>query len=185
MAADESVLSMRAAMAQYFSRLMAWYRSSGEQGPRAEPFEGDEPLLRSEIGEDGLAVWAPVLREGSGLGPEIAEFERRHSISLHPSLRSYLEAAWFLEISGQCRGYGVSLRAVRPGREMEALEPFDQYRQAHNGSARYVPIGIENDGHLVVVDNESGAVMLEDVERGSFTVLSSGISEMVASLISS
>ena len=45
-----------------------------------------------------------------------------------------------------------------------------------------IPIGVEGNGSLVVLNNVSGKVELEDFERGLFIEVSNSLNELISSL---
>ncbi|UOB61867.1 SecY-interacting protein Syd, partial [Bacillus thuringiensis] len=58
---------------------------------------------------------------------------------------------------------------------------LEGYKNNHNKVDK-TPIGVEGNGLIVVLDNVSGKVELEDFERGSFEEISDSLDELIASL---
>ncbi|MEH7356862.1 SecY-interacting protein Syd, partial [Neobacillus drentensis] len=52
----------------------------------------------------------------------------------------------------------------------------------HDNKIDKIPIGIEGNGLIVVLDNTVGKVELEDFERGSFKEIANGLDELISSL---
>jgi hypothetical protein len=75
------------------------------------------------------------------------------------------------------------LNPVIPGIELKDFKHETKlYKEAHNDQLFNIPIGIEANGLLLVVDNESGEVKLEDYERNSFEIISESLSKLIKNL---
>lgn len=75
------------------------------------------------------------------------------------------------------------MNPVVPGIEFKGFkQETEVYKAAHNDQLVNIPIGIESNGLLLVVDNESEEVKLEDYERNSFEIISGNLSELIENL---
>ena len=56
---------------------------------------------------------------------------------------------------------------------------MEGYKRNHGEFLKKIPIGIEGNGLLVVVDNETGVIELEDFDRGTFEYIAGSIQELI------
>lgn len=56
------------------------------------------------------------------------------------------------------------------------------YKSNHNNKLDHIPIGMEGNGLMVVVDNQYGTVQLQDFERKSFVKLADNIASLITQL---
>ncbi|WP_336047114.1 hypothetical protein [Solibacillus ferritrahens] len=56
------------------------------------------------------------------------------------------------------------------------------YKKNHGDSLEKIPIGIEGNGLLVVIENNSGIIQLEDFERCTFDNIADNIQELIGNL---
>lgn len=110
-------------------------------------------------------------RRLSGLGP------------LHPSVDEYLNSYWFGVVDGAIGSWGLTLDASLPGLWPESfVEQAKSYADAHGGTLDHVPIGIEASGLLLVVNNRTGEVGLEDFERRTVQSIAPSLDEFFRAL---
>ena len=173
-------MTVKEAMRDYFDRLLAKCREQGQELPRFS-FEQDfEPwIYASAPDECGWAAWRPLEKterhELSAIAPDLSPF--------HASIEAYFNSFWFCALEGGLDTFSLSLEAVTPGLEPELfLANARGYAGAHGGRLRHVPIGVELNGLQVVVDNETGAVAIEDWERGTFQEIAASLSELIHEL---
>ena len=171
---------MKEAMKDLFDRLLGSWEKSGLGLPRA-PWDPDvEPFIwQSEPDENEWAAWRPVEKtvhhDLAAVAPDLEP--------LHPSVQEYFNSWWFCALDGRLGEHGLSLTRVLPGFELESfLRDARGYRGAHGGQLNHVPIGMESNGWLVVVDNHSGEVLLEDFERGELKPLAPSLAELLRRL---
>jgi hypothetical protein len=115
-------------------------------------------------------------------------------VRLHPSIKAYYNAFWFLDMGGNFGAGSVTLDAVRPGVGLADLEAklfgadygglrTTGYIAAHDDELRHVPIGLHHPSDLIlVVDNTNGTVAVEDHETGTFQIIAPGLAELIAEL---
>ncbi|MED3809006.1 SecY-interacting protein Syd [Priestia megaterium] len=110
------------------------------------------------------------------------DVEKELNVQLHPDIKAYFNSYWFLELAGTYNGYDLVLNSVVPGIELQDFKQETKlYKAAHHQLVN-IPIGIESNGLLLVVDNESGEVKLEDYERKSFERISENLSGLIRGL---
>ncbi|PFD67357.1 SecY interacting protein Syd, partial [Bacillus cereus] len=99
------------------------------------------------------------------------------------SIKEYYNSYWFLDLGGNYLGYDFELNPVIPGIELhDFYVSLQGYRGAHDNQLNNIPIGMEFNGLLVVVDNENGQVKLEDYESRSFEVICDSLAELILNL---
>jgi hypothetical protein len=52
---------------------------------------------------------------------------------------------------------------------------LEEYYKSHNNQLKYIPIGFEANGLLIVVNNDTGKVYIEDHERESYMEIANSI----------
>lgn len=165
------------AMGLYFERYRAAWRAHFED----EPWVAREPEVSpgfygGEVpGQAGAVYWAPKRQEDSGFARRIQE---RFGGPLHGELLEYLSAYWFAELRGKLGNRRIQLTPVLPG--LSRLEErIETYRLNRQGGQRYVAIGTEaRTNGLVVVDNASGEVCLDDWELEKLEPLAPSLGEL-------
>ena len=174
-------------MAAYFAR-----RTAGSRPLVSADTEDVDPLLFvGPPDEDGYVEWRPQAKSDAF---DFSEIERRAGVMLHPSIKDYYNAFWFLEMGGKLRTGNATLDPVRPGVGLADLEAklfggdyggfrTAGYVAAHGGELRHVPIGLHHPSDLMlVVDNTNGEVAVEDHETGTFRVVAQGLAELISEL---
>ncbi|WP_238158890.1 SecY-interacting protein Syd [Priestia megaterium] len=125
-------------------------------------------------------AWKPLKKD---VNSNFEDVEKELSVQLHPNIKAYFNCYWFLELAGNYNGYDLVLNPVVPGIEFKGFkQETEVYKAAHNDQLVNIPIGIESNGLLLVVDNESEEVKLEDYERNSFEIISGNLSELIENL---
>jgi hypothetical protein len=77
----------------------------------------------------------------------------------------------------------IKFEAVLPNFELNSFRgTIEGYKTNHNNRLENIPLGIEGNGLLVVIDNENGKIKLEDFERNSFEVISESIEALISKL---
>lgn len=174
-------------MVAYFARRLA----TGRPLVSEDTDEFDPLLFVGPPDEDGCVEWKPQPKSEEY---DFTEIERRAGVALHPSIKDYYNAFWFLEMGGKLRTGNATLDPVRPGVGLADLEAklfgadyggfrTTGYVAAHNGKLRHVPIGLHHPSDLLlVVDNTNGTVAVEDHETGTFQVVAPGLAELISEL---
>lgn len=177
-------MALKDAMRRYFEAYLAAHEREGRE-PRVEWLEKADPRLYSGPADsEGYVSWRPA--EKTERTP-LESLEDSSGVKLHSSMSDYLNSFWFLAMGGAVKDHFVELFPIVPGAELTELSQYARrYVEAHDGETRFVPIGFDaNQSLLVVIDNETGAVMLADDERGSFELLATSLEELIGQLTSS
>ncbi len=170
---------MKSAMNDFFDRLIAVHAAAGAE-PRVSrnPDAGPSIYHGAPDAYDSIA-WRPMEKSArhdlAALAPDLGP--------LHPSLDEYFNSYWFASLEGRIGRWAISLYPVLPDLELDKfLRMARGYAQAHGGRLEHVPIGVEVNGLQVVVDNRTGAVAIEDWERGTFTEIAPSLNELLLRL---
>lgn len=171
---------MKSAIKEFFDRTFRKWEDGGFGLPTA-PWRADvDPSIwQGPPNDEGYAPWRPlektVRHDLAALAPDLGP--------LHPSLDAYFNSWWFCALEGAHGPYGISLEVVLPGIELDSfLRKARGYAGAHGGRLDHVAIGVEFDGFLVVVDNRTGEVALEDFEQSSFEVIAPSLENLIRHL---
>ncbi len=175
------------AMAAYFRRRLA----AGLPMRSADIEDVDPLLFVTQPDENGVVEWRPQPKLTES---DFTEIELRAGVSLHPSIKQYYNAYWFLGLGGKFRERNVTLDPVRPGVDLADFEAkifgakygsfcTTGYLAAHEGELRHVPIGLHQpDDLLLVVNNSDGTVAVEDHESGTVMVIAGSLAELILEL---
>lgn len=168
-------------MSEYFNRYIYKWKEFNETLPQTSWIEeAGNKLYVGEKDEEGYVSWLPVDKE------EIYDFkviEQKLNFSLNESVKAYFNSYYFFQLSGWIKEYNVNLNPVIPNIEpTRFIKKIIDYRQEHGGELRYIPIGIESNGLLLVIDNSNGKVYLEDYERATYEEIHSSLEELIDEL---
>lgn len=138
----------------------------------------DFVIYQGEIEEEEIS-WKPVEKY---IKTDLTILEERFGIKFHDSVYHYFNSYWFADLDGFIGDHYISLEAVLPNIELDSFkEKLEGYEKNHRKLDK-IPIGVEGNGSLVVLNNVSGKVELEDFERGLFIEVSNSLNELISSL---
>ncbi|MGG0458319.1 SecY-interacting protein Syd [Bacillus mycoides] len=138
----------------------------------------DFVIYQGEIEEDEIS-WKPVEKY---FKTDLILLEERFAIKFHDSVHHYFNSYWFADLDGFIGDHYISLEAVLPNIELDSFkEKLEGYEKNHRKLDK-IPIGVEGNGSLVVLNNVSGKVELEEFERGLFIEVSNSLNELISSL---
>lgn len=172
-------------MSEYFRILLeVWQAKHG--GLPVTPYdeEVESFIYGGEPDEEGWVSWRPVEKQDED---DMADVERELGVALHPSVKEYFNCFWFCSLGGRAHGHAVQLEPVQPGVGLEDfVRNLRGYKGAHGGRLDNIPVGVETgQGMLVVVDNETGEVKLEDYESSSFELLAADLGSLITEMTQS
>lgn len=174
-------MSIKEAMNQYFS-LRKTIADEGLDFLFKTPFDEEVNSLVyvGEVDEDEYISWGPVEKKTTH---DFCLIEEKLGIKIHGSVEEYFNSYWFADLDGFINSHYIKLESVLSKADIESYcSLLSGYKINHNNKIEYIPIGIEGNGLIVVVDNRDGSVKLEDYERTSFEVISEGIEQLILSL---
>lgn len=144
--------------------------------------ETDKDLLIYEgaADEEGYKKWKPVEMT---VIPDVRSLEEEFAIHFHQSIVDYFSSYWFADLDGFINGHYIALESVLPNVEVHSFrELLKGYKKAHGNSLKNIPIGIEGNGLVVVVDNSTGKIQLEDYDWGTFEHLAESIEDVIENM---
>ncbi|MFS0889871.1 SecY-interacting protein Syd [Peribacillus frigoritolerans] len=137
-------------------------------------------IYESEVDEEDYITWKPVEKTTSH---DLKELEENLGVGFHKSIIEYFNSYWFANLDGFLNDFYIKLDGVLPNFEFDSFRgTLEGYKSNHNNRLENIPLGIEGNGLLVVIDNENGKVKLEDFERNSFEVISESIEALISKL---
>jgi SecY interacting protein Syd len=172
----------QSAMKMYFERLLAhWAHRFGSLPKVPRPEESDHPMFVQPPDAEDWIQWRPVPRSSQ---EEVLELERELGLQFHPTLKDLWGSYWFADVGGRFNDRFVELDGVYPGHGGFGLrETLVGYQRAHQGRLDKIPVGLESRVDLLlVVDNATGSVEIEDYERRTFEPLAGSLAELITGL---
>ncbi|MFE4352052.1 SecY-interacting protein Syd [Peribacillus butanolivorans] len=137
-------------------------------------------IYEGEVDEDDYITWKPVEKTTSH---DLEQLEENLEVVFHKSIIEYFNSYWFDDLDGFLNDFYIKLEAILPNFEFDSFRgTIEGYKTNHNNRLENIPLGIEGNGLLVVIDNESGIVKLEDFERDSFEIISESIEALISKL---
>ncbi|MBC6972201.1 SecY-interacting protein Syd [Bacillus sp. Xin] len=172
---------MKEEMKQYFHTLLKEWKHYNHSLPKSVwREEADSFIYEGEPDTEGYIFWKPTEKD---IFHDFSNIERELAIQFHHSIKEYYNSYWFLDLAGNYLEHNLELNSVIPGIELrDFYTSLQGYKKAHHNELKNIPIGIECNGLLIVVDNENGQVNIEDYERGSFEVISNSLAELISML---
>ncbi|MGJ3197251.1 SecY-interacting protein Syd [Peribacillus frigoritolerans] len=137
-------------------------------------------IYEGEVDEEDYITWKPVEKTTSH---DLKELEENLGVGFHKSIIEYFNSYWFADLDGFLNDNYIKFEVVLPNFELNSFrKTIEGYKINHNNKLENIPLGIEGNGLLVVIDNENGKVKLEDFERNSFEVISESIEALISKL---
>lgn len=175
-------MSIKEAMQVYFKKRKELSSNEGFDFLFKTPVSSEDNLIiyDGDVDEEGYISWKPVEMTVS---LDFTNLENEFNIKLHKSIVEYFNSYWFADLDGFYQEYYIALEPVLPNREIRSFrELLNGYKENHGDSLKKIPIGIEGNGLLLVIENDSGIIQLEDFERGTFEYIAENISELIGNL---
>ncbi|MDR7241924.1 SecY-interacting protein Syd [Priestia megaterium] len=171
---------MKNVMEQYFKKLTGkWEEFNGTLPLIPWNEEVDAHIYVGSQDEEGYIVWKPLEKYEN---TNFQHFEQRMNMILHDDLKAYFNSFWFLEMIGWVSEYNINLYPVIPGVEPKAFRQRVKNYIFENENSTYIPVGFESNGMLVVMNNQSGEIFVENDEDKSYKYLSSSLKELISQL---
>jgi hypothetical protein len=166
---------MKDILKEYFQ----WYiEADTAELPEAPLLDGAEAGIFESEPKDGWVKWRPKEKDEYF---DLSPLEANANIQFHQSVKDYLNSYWFCTLLVEYKGYELLFDPIVPGNYQKAfLTKLLGYKEAHGGKIEHVPIGFEqNTSLLIVVENETGEVYLEDYEVGEFTKIATDLYQLL------
>ncbi|OFS21214.1 SecY-interacting protein Syd [Clostridium sp. HMSC19A10] len=175
-------MNIKDGMGEFFEKMLTGY----EQTSQGLPMRPKTSIDKGEIfvgkeNEDGWSRWKPIKKDTK---EEFKNIENLLSITINNDIKEYFNSYWFLELKGDFKKKTITLEPVIPGRELKKFErKLKGYIEVHDGNNKYIPIGSEaNTGYLIVMENSTGIIKLENHDTGKFRSISENLYELIANL---
>lgn len=175
------ILSTKEAMQIYF-QMRKEVAAEGLDFLFKTPVSSDANLIiyEGEADEDEYISWKPV---EMAVSQNFTRLEDEFDMNLHKSIVDYFNSYWFADLDGFFKEHYITLEPVLPSTGLSSFrESLKGYKKNHGDSLEKVPIGIEGNGLLVVIENNSGIIQLEDFERGTFEYIAENVQELIGNL---
>jgi hypothetical protein len=167
-------------MEQYFNKLTAkWEEFNGTLPLIPWNEEVDAHIYVGSQDKEGYIAWKPLEKDEN---TNFQQFEQEMNMILHDDVNAYFNSLWFLEMIGWVSEYNINLYPVTPGVEPEAFFQRVKNYILENENSMYIPVGFESNGMLVVMNNQSGEIFVENGEDKSYKYLSSSLKELISQL---
>ncbi|PEB47548.1 hypothetical protein CON65_11280 [Bacillus pseudomycoides] len=109
--------------------------------------------------------------------------EKERNVILHSDIREYFNSYWFLEMIGWIGNYNISLFPVTPGIEPHLFTNcVRDYLSLKKREEIYIPIGFESSGMLILMNNRTGEIVIEDFETEECRYLSTNLKELISEI---
>ncbi|WP_435051761.1 SecY-interacting protein Syd [Bacillus pseudomycoides] len=130
--------------------------------------------------EYGYISWKPIEK---GVEFDFDEIESQYNVQLHDSVKQYFNSYWFLELTGWISSYNINLHPVIPGVEPDYFISFvKDYAESKGDICKYIPIGYEANGMLIVLDNNTGEIFVEDFELNEYKQITNSLENLILQL---
>lgn len=169
---------MKQELDDYFKRKYARWRQYKNSLPMIS-WDEEVPsfMYIGEIDNESYVQWKEIPKV------EIYEFSEvrdEYNIELHSDIKEYFNLYWFLELTGIYEDYSVILEPVVPGIGLrDFYRNLKEYYHSHRNQLKYIPIGFESEGFIILVDNETGEVLIEDHERGTYEKIADNLAALI------
>jgi Syd protein (SUKH-2) len=145
-----------------------WYDNMLEADlPKTPVIDDSDPLIYvGEVVNDWVR-WRPTEKDEQY---DFKDIEGQLNIEIHSSVKEYYNSYWFYQLIVDYENFEINMYPVIPGNYIKAfLSNFSGYINAHPGSTIRIPIGFEmSSTFLVVIENSTGKVQIEDYENETF-----------------
>ncbi|MEM5601475.1 SecY-interacting protein Syd [Bacillus cereus group sp. RP37] len=170
---------MKAEMLKYFEQLIEVWHGFNNSLPKVPWNEAVIPTIyEDEIDEEEYICWKPVEKN---VIHDFLDIEEGLGIIFHESIKEYFNSYWFAELAGFYKSYNIILEPVLPGIELNNfVVQLIGYKETHEDKLDNIPLGVEGEtGFLIVIDNNTGVVKLEDFENGTYEILADSIEQLI------
>ncbi|UNL83207.1 SecY-interacting protein Syd [Priestia koreensis] len=172
---------MKETMREYFAQFTNEWMKFNHSLPRIVWNEDvDSFIYYGEEDKDGYISWEPIEKKEASTFKEI---ETQYHVQLHDSVKQYFNSYWFLELMGWTNSYNIHLHPVAPGIEPNYfISLVKDHVELKGGILQYVPIGYESDGMLIVLNNNTGEIFVEDFELHEYTQIANSLEILISQL---
>lgn len=175
-------MSVKVALDKYFKEMIKEYAKTKQGLPmRPKRVIGNESIYVGECDDEGWCRWKPIEKNEIN---NFEELEELFQIKFNKDIKEYFNSYWFLELEGKFKKKDITLEVVVPERELEMFQKkLIGYKEAHNNELKYIPIGMEEEhGYLIVMENSTGKIKIENHDKGTFRTIANNLEELLTIL---
>ncbi|BCB38281.1 SecY-interacting protein Syd [Bacillus cereus] len=172
---------MKEVMKDYFEKFIdKWMEYNNSLPQIAWNEDIDEFIYSGEEDEYGYISWKPIEK---GVEFSFDEIESQYNVQLHDSVKQYFNSYWFLELTGWVSSYNINLHPVIPGIEPDYfISLVKDYAESKEDIIKFIPIGFESNGMLIVLDNNTGEILVEDFELNEYKRITNSLESLISQL---
>lgn len=173
---------MKEEMKKYFDQLIESWQQFNNSYPKVPWNDAVTPIIyEGEVDIEEYICWKPVEKE---VIHDFRDIEQVLGVTLHKAIKDYFNSYWFAELAGFYKIYNIILEPVLPGIELNNfVAQLMGYKEVHEEKLDNIPIGVEGkNSFLVVIDNKTGIVKLEDFETGRYEVIADSIEQLISDI---
>lgn len=86
-------------------------------------------------------------------------------------------------ITGWFSSYNINLHSVIPGIEHNHfISLVKDYTESKDDNFKYIPIGFKSNGMLIVLDNNTGEIFVEDFELNEYKQIANSLESLISQL---
>ncbi len=175
-------MSIKIAMESFFNNMMEGYRKSEYKYPVSPKVDFiDEIMYIGEPDEEGWCGWRPIKKD---VIHDLKDIEEELEIEINYDVKEYFNSYYFIRIEAKFKSYDISLKGVTPSEHNYELfkNSLRDYKYDHDGKLNYIPLGMDTNEDLIVVENTTGEILIEDYERRKYKVIAASLEEFISQL---
>ncbi|WP_315076428.1 SecY-interacting protein Syd [uncultured Clostridium sp.] len=175
-------MSVKKALNKYFEKMINGYSKTKQGLPmRPKKVLDNENIYVGMPDEEGWCKWKPIKKNKIS---NFEDIEKIFGVNINEDIKEYFNSYWFLELEGEFKKKDITLEVVVPERELEVFQKkLIGYKEAHNNELKYIPIGMEEEhGYLIVMENSTGKIKIENHDKGTFRTIANNLEELLTIL---
>lgn len=172
---------MKEVIKAYFERFVDKWMEYNNSLPKIVWNEDVAEFIYSGTEDEyGYISWKPMEKS---MKFNFDEIEGQYNVQLHNSVKEYFNSYWFLELTGWISSYNVNLHPVIPGIEPDYfISLVKDYVESKEFTFKYIPIGYESNGMLLVINNNTGEIFVEDFELNEYKKIANSLESLILHL---
>lgn len=172
---------MKETLRKYFDNLLDIYQRKHNSLPKTCIQDDAADFIYLNKSDDDWAEWKPIEKT---IFTDFSKLEKTLETQIHQSIKDYYNSFWFCNLGGKIGENFIELFAVLPNIECQEIEYYLNGYQTAHGHLKFTPIGLETkQSLLVVVENKTGEVFIEDFEVNSFEKIADSLEELISNLV--
>ncbi|MBR3607231.1 MAG: SecY-interacting protein Syd [Lachnospiraceae bacterium] len=172
---------MKTILYNFFERYIKMWKEFNDSEPCIPYDDSIEPILYiGTLDVDEYVQWLPKNKD---VMTDFSMIEKEYNIVLNQDIKEYFNSYWFLNLQGFFKGINVFLEPVIPGKELDNfIQQLEGYYIIYK-ELNDIPIGFEvNNNNLIVINNITGKVYLNDLERNEKKYIARSLGDFIKSI---